>query len=89
MNLQKDIVFIDSNRLLIELSLISWILGLGVAFHLSILITMKVFIFTEVMILLYLCFLREKEVEGCVERIKKVAAGLRAFCSKKENQKIA
>jgi len=66
-----------------------WILGLGVAFHLSIFITMKVFIFTEVMILLYLCFLEEKEVEVCVERIKKVADGVRAFCFRKENQKTA
>ena len=66
-----------------------WILGLGMAFHLSILITMKVFIFTEVMILLYLCFLEEKEVEGCVERLKKVATRLRTACSRKENQKIA
>jgi len=66
-----------------------WILGLGVAFHLSIIITMKVFIFTEVMILLYLCFLREKEVEVCVESIKRAAARVGAFCSRKENQKTA
>ena len=40
------------------------ILGLGVAYHLSIVLTMRVFIFTEVMIVFYLCFLTTKEVNA-------------------------
>jgi hypothetical protein len=33
--------------------------------------------------------LSEKEVEVCVESIKKAAARVGAFCSRKENQKTA
>ena len=43
-----------------------WILVAGVAFHLFIVATMKVFIFTEVMILFYFAFLKEHEVRTCI-----------------------
>ena len=52
-------------------------LGLGVAFHLSILLTMRVFNFTEVMIVFYLCFLTEKEVESVVTAVSNSGRNLR------------
>ena len=49
-----------------------WILAAGVLFHLSIVITMKVFIFSEVMILFYFAFLTEKEVKTVISGLNSV-----------------
>jgi uncharacterized membrane protein YphA (DoxX/SURF4 family) len=43
-----------------------WMLASGVLFHISILILCKVFIFSEVMILLYFAFLTENEVKSVI-----------------------
>ena len=47
-----------------------WILAAGVAFHVFIVATMKVFIFTEVMMLFCFAFLKEHEVRTCVTRVQ-------------------
>ena len=52
------------------------ILGLGVAYHLTIVLTMRVFIFTEVMIVFYLCFLTTKEVNAIESAVTKVLSRL-------------
>ncbi len=49
-----------------------WILAAGVLFHISIVVTMKVFIFSEVMILYYFAFLTEKEVKIAVSSLNSV-----------------
>jgi hypothetical protein len=41
-----------------------WVLLAGVGFHLSIIFFMKVFIFSEVMILMYFCFLTDQEIRN-------------------------
>ena len=45
------------------------ILALGFFFHLSILCTMKVFIFSEVMIIFYTAFLRDKDIDRIISLI--------------------
>tara|TARA_B100001971_G_C17978411_1_gene426050 strand:- start:13 stop:585 length:573 start_codon:yes stop_codon:yes gene_type:complete len=52
-------------------------LGLGVAFHLAIVLTMRVFIYSEVMIVFYLCFITEKEVEAIVTALSDSGRNLR------------
>ena len=52
------------------------ILGLGVAYHLTIVLTMRVFIFTEVMIVFYLCFLTTKEVNAIESAVTKALSRL-------------
>jgi len=81
------IALLTSASLLFELILfpvLVWIpktrliaLGLGVAFHLAIVLTMRVFIFTEVMIVFYLCFLTENEVEAIVNALSNSGRNLR------------
>ena len=58
-----------------------WILAAGVVFHLSIVITMKVFIFSEVMILFYFAFLTENEVKNVISSLSSVC---KRFISKPE-----
>ena len=51
-----------------------WLLASGVLFHVSIFVLCKVFIFSEVMILLYACFLTQNEVKWVVSRLFGVAS---------------
>jgi len=81
------IAMLTTSALLFELILfpvLVWIpkarlivLGLGVVFHIAILLTMRVFIFTEVMIVFYLCFLSKKEVEAIVSAVSSFGRNLR------------
>ena len=81
------IALLTTSALLFELILfpiLVWIsrtrliaLGLGVAFHLAILLTMRVFNYTEVMIVFYLCFLTEKEVDTVVTAVLNSGRNLR------------
>ena len=58
-----------------------WMLASGVLFHISILIVCKVFVFSEVMILLYFAFLTENEVKAVVSYLSSAYQG---FTSKPE-----
>jgi len=49
-----------------------WVLASGVLFHLGIVIFFKVFIFTEIMIVIYCCFLTENQVQWVVDRFSGV-----------------
>ena len=46
-----------------------WVLASGVLFHLGIVIFFKVFIFTEIMIVIYCCFLSENQVKWVLDRL--------------------
>ena len=50
-------------------SLRLWVLASGVLFHLGIVIFFKVFIFTEIMVVIYCCFLSENQVKWVVDRL--------------------
>ena len=51
-----------------------WVLASGVLFHLGIVILFKVFVFTEIMIVIYCCFLSESQVKWVVDRLSAMAA---------------
>ncbi len=53
-----------------------WVLASGVLFHVSIIIICKVFIFSEVMILLYFAFLTENEIKHVSSYLKSVYQGI-------------